>query len=754
MIGGKLTKYKKRSLLYFAIATAIATAVLIAALVLMGTIEQKLRQGAEQQVVTFTEQAAANVSYRVSVIQRTIGAFTVQSSNPEDVVPALKNMTDRFDFSRAAFATPDGQGIDNDGAPFSIADLPLEETAISQGTISFSESYEHQGRQMRLAQSPKYIQGELVGALYVEIPLSMFAMPQSIDMFDGRGYFLLFQGTTEEVLTIPSEDTKTPIEEGMSFYSFLNNATGKKESTSNAAAESEEVNALRGAVTSGEQTLVEMNVDGKRSYVSVSPVGMGSWYVCNVIPVSNVRAETSVVLVTFQVVFGIVLVCFLMVVALLFSSYRKRMRARSVATKSRLYKAMSDGLDMAVNLYCPSDGSVTPIVAKSAYILGYSLPEIMADKKVAEELSFSENGRALLNDLREGNLRELTVGEFSFKHSHTEKVCWISYSVSSLMYEEKQRYLVVFQDVTREKELQLSMKEAMVAAEAANRAKSEFLSRMSHEIRTPMNAIIGMLQIAKLHTDSADRTEESLKKIGAASNHLLNLINDVLDISKIESGKMVLTNAPFRLSILISNVLEVIRPQCEQKKQSFEIEMPQEDHVFVGDIFRLKQMLINLLINAVKYTPERGHIRFTMIIAKDSIATYRRITFIISDDGIGMTEEFKEILFEPFVMEGRTSAQGTGLGMPIVKNAVTTMGGNICVETEVDKGTTFTIDINLRAALDAEIQELVAAEQADEAWEHSLDQARKPAANNGVELPTITHGTIFGTDKRIALSCE
>ena len=137
-------------------------------------------------------------------------------------------------------------------------------------------------------------------------------------------------------------------------------------------------------------------------------------------------------------------------------------------------------------------------------------------------------------------------------HLQTGKVRWIAYSASPLSYEDKQRILVVLRDVTTEKELQLSMKDAMTAAEAANQAKSEFLSRMSHEIRTPMNAIIGMLQIAKLHTDDAERTEESLRKIGAASDHLLNLINDVLDISKIESGKMVLTSEPFRLSVLLA----------------------------------------------------------------------------------------------------------------------------------------------------------------------------------------------------------
>ena len=751
---------RHRQFAVYIVAALAAVVVLGASFGLVGYIDHKLKQGAEQQVVTFTQQTAGNVSDRVYVIQNTIGAFEVQSADPAAVVPALKSLRDRFGFVEVAFVGMDGKGYLSDGGPFSVDEMEQPETALSQGKESYSPTFTlEDGRGVRMAQRPLYLNGQQVGALYVQIPLSMFSMPRKLDMFDGRGYFMLFQKSTGEILVPPSEDTKTPIDEGMTVYSFLDQASNYEpvageSSLADSVARSlgndtESLSALADTVAAGETGLATGPVDGKESYVCVAPVAKGGWYVCNVIPVENVRAEASIVLTAFKVVFAVVVLCFVAVIALMFSAYRKRMLERNVAMKSRLYKALSDSLDMAVNLYCPADGTVTPIVAKAVHILGFTMPEIMADRRIADQLELSDEGVDLLDRLRNDAVDGLQQGEFSFVHVQTGKVRWISYSASPLDYEDKRRIMVVFRDVTVEKELQLSMKDAMTAAEAANQAKSEFLSRMSHEIRTPMNAIIGMLQIAKLHADDPERTAESLSKIGAASDHLLNLINDVLDISKIESGKMVLASEPFRLSVLMDRVAAVIRPQCEQKRQMLEVVKPPEDEVFVGDAERLRQLLINLLTNSVKYTPEGGHVRLEATVGTDSVVAYRCVAFVVADDGIGMTEEFQKHLFEPFAMESRSTSQGTGLGMPIVKNIVTMMGGDIHVRTAVDQGTTFTVAVSLRVAFEPERRALEEAEHAEASWDDEFDVSGRPRELPASSALDVAFDGLYGTKSRV-----
>lgn len=727
-----------RRLTFYVVAVLIVLAVVGVSFALMGYIDHKLRQGAEQQVITFTQQAAISVSDKISNAQNAIWAFEVQTADPTTLGSSLKGLRDRFGLAAAAFAGMDGVGLDANGNPFSVASLGHEETALSQGIASFSQTLVlEDGRSGRFAQRPLFIGDQQVGALYVQVPFDLFAMEQQLDMFDGRGYFLLFEGLSGEILVPPSGETTTPLSENETLYNFLQDASDVEVPPSQNIIDSplalasdtngNSIDSLKEAVASGQTGFIISPVDGKACYVCVVPVDQGGWYVCNVIPVENVRAESAVVLTAFRVVFSIVIICFVSVVALMFSTYRKRIRENNLTSKTRLYKAFSESLDLAVSLYCPSDATIVPIVAKVANIMGYTFPEIMSDYTLVEKLHLSKEGAVLFERLRAGEVSELIQGEFSVTHAKAGEQRWVSYSASPLFYEGKQRILVVFRDVTQEKKLQLSMKDAMIAAEVANKAKSEFLSRMSHEIRTPMNAIIGMLQIALLHIGDLQKTRESLKKIGASSNHLLNLINDVLDISKIESGKTVLNSEPFRLSGLVEHAVDFITPQCEQKRQILEVKLPEKDEVFVADAVRLRQLLVNLLSNAVKYTPEGGHIRLAVALCADTVAAYRCITFTVSDDGIGMAEEFKDRLFEPFVMEGRSNAQGTGLGMPIVKNIITMMGGDIHVDTALNKGTTFIVVLNLRVAFDPERRALEELEIVGTAWDRSLDVSGRSA---------------------------
>lgn len=268
-------------------------------------------------------------------------------------------------------------------------------------------------------------------------------------------------------------------------------------------------------------------------------------------------------------------------------------------------------------------------------------------------------------------------------------------------YPEKGIYMI--QDVTAERELERQKQEALRiafdSARCANEAKTSFLSSMSHDIRTPMNAIIGMTAIAGMHLDDSVRVKDCLNKIDISSKHLLALINEVLDMSKIESGKVELGNEKFKVSELLDNIMSMIRQQMKEKEQNIHVHIGQLTHEAVsGDPYRLQQIFMNLLSNAVKYTPEGGmiHMEFEEVeMLSIDAARYR---LVIEDNGIGMSEEFQKIMFEPFsrAEDTRTNqVHGTGLGMAIVRNLVRLMGGDISVESELNKGTRVTVELVL-----------------------------------------------------------
>lgn len=268
---------------------------------------------------------------------------------------------------------------------------------------------------------------------------------------------------------------------------------------------------------------------------------------------------------------------------------------------------------------------------------------------------------------------------------------------------------------TRQKELesQRALKDALDAATLANQAKTDFLSRMSHDIRTPMNAIIGMTAIAGAHIDDTERVKDSLAKISASSRHLLGIINDILDMSKIESGKASLNEEDFNLSELLTNLFDMIRPQVRERRHELKVHIHDIKHEdVVGDSLRIQQVFVNIMSNAIKYTPQGGIITVSVsekLIPKTGTACYE---FIFEDNGIGMPQEFLDRIFEPFerVEDLRTSKiQGTGLGMAITKNIVNMMGGQIQIESEVGKGSKFTVTIFLKLRDSVEMDTAVLA---------------------------------------------
>ncbi|MBR3019480.1 MAG: response regulator [Clostridia bacterium] len=253
-------------------------------------------------------------------------------------------------------------------------------------------------------------------------------------------------------------------------------------------------------------------------------------------------------------------------------------------------------------------------------------------------------------------------------------------------------------------------------AESANRAKSRFLSQMSHEIRTPMNAIIGLDSIALRDPDISPRTRDELEKIGASARHLLALINDILDMSRIESGRMELKEKEFSLREFLEQINIIINGQCEDKRLKYTCSViGTPDERFVGDDLKLKQVLINILGNSVKFTDSPGSVSFS-VEELDRQDRRCKMRFTITDTGIGMDKAFLSKLFEAFSQENDTSTNkygGSGLGMAITKRMVDMMGGEILVESEKGVGSNFTVTVPLRLSLTEEKPELSAEEPAE-----------------------------------------
>lgn len=256
------------------------------------------------------------------------------------------------------------------------------------------------------------------------------------------------------------------------------------------------------------------------------------------------------------------------------------------------------------------------------------------------------------------------------------------------------------EQVCRQREQTQALQDALMQAQHANQAKTTFLSNMSHDIRTPMNAIIGFATIAASHMERTEQVKDCLQKILSSSNHLLGLINDILDMSRIESGKLQIHNQECNIPELMHNLVNIVQPQVKAKQMEMFIdtfEVVNED--VIADPLKLNQIFINLMGNAVKYTPAGGTVSFRITQHTTFKHGWGDYVFTVKDNGIGMSKEFVKHIFEPFEREStatRSGIQGAGLGMPITKSIVDMMGGEITVESEVGKGSTFTVKLPLQ----------------------------------------------------------
>ncbi len=330
----------------------------------------------------------------------------------------------------------------------------------------------------------------------------------------------------------------------------------------------------------------------------------------------------------------------------------------------------------------------------NGYIETFVYPE---DKeKVAQELS-AENIRRRLQGERVFFLRYRRMGREGYEHTELKLV-----DVSE--GQDGSRGVLaarsVDADVRREMEQQELLKNALARVQHANDAKRIFLSNMSHDIRTPMNAIMGFSNIAADHLDDKERVRYCITKVLAASNHLQSLINDILDMSRIESGEMLLHENKCGLADVMHSLMSVIQPQIRSRQLRFFVETVDihNEEVYI-DAMKINQVLINILGNAIKFTQPGGDIYFTIIQSPCAKEGWAKYSFIVRDTGIGMSKEFQKHVFELFERETTSTlsqTEGTGLGLSITKSIVDAMGGSILVESVQGQGSTFTVELMLR----------------------------------------------------------
>ncbi len=295
--------------------------------------------------------------------------------------------------------------------------------------------------------------------------------------------------------------------------------------------------------------------------------------------------------------------------------------------------------------------------------------------------------------------------------------------------------------VRKENENQLILKDALLSAERANDAKSDFLSRMSHDIRTPMNAIIGMTTIAMAQIDDKEKVKECLTKIGMSSKFLLSLVNDILDLSKIESGKMSINKQMFSMRELLDSLLNSATSLTNDKHQSFHYNIDEElSEFYKGDRLRIEQIFLNLISNAYKFTPENGEIRFDVEVSKRT-EDREVLKFTVEDNGIGIAEEFLEKLFEPFEQDkGMYNRKGSGLGLAIVQNLLHLMDGIIRVYSKPGEGSRFIIELPLERPMQEELSQRTADDVLDDTMNQIAVTTNRQLHNKGTSQEIMFQG--------------
>ena len=461
--------------------------------------------------------------------------------------------------------------------------------------------------------------------------------------------------------------------------------------------------ALSDAFAQGSSGNMRVTLGDTSYYLVYEGTAVQSWTMLGLVPVRVVNASLDKLWSrTAQIVAGITVGMAVLVILLIVRRSHTTLRRKNteISYRDELFKKLSLNVDDVFLMLDAETAKVDYVSPNIERLLGIPWKEVRQDARVLAALhpkDSPDRDKNYLEGLLSGQQREW---DDEYVHLETGERRWFHIVAMGSEVEGRTKHILVISDRTADKQVNQALSDAVAAAETANRAKSTFLSNMSHDIRTPMNAIIGFTTLAISNIDDKNRVKDYLSKTLASSNHLLSLINDVLDMSRIESGKLHLEEVEVNLSDVLHDLKTIVSGQIYAKQLELYMDaMDVTDEGVYCDKTRLNQILLNLLSNAIKFTPAGGTVSVRVRQLAGKVRGCGQYEFRIKDNGIGMSQEFAQKIFEPFERE-RTSTvsriQGTGLGMAITKNIVDMMGGTIKVQTAQGKGSEFIICLPMR----------------------------------------------------------
>ena len=678
----------KNRILAVLAALLLGVGILTSFVVFTDFMEQTIYEESTAHLTEIYHQANQTLYNKVSFnwgVMRMWTPYLERSQSDADVCSFLAQAKEEYQFTDFFFVSRDGSYITLDGEQ-GYLDLgrTLSQLILEQQPIVANSVVPDKPEIMVFAvpTAKGSYQGFAYEAIAVTYNNKDLVDSLKISAFEGHGSTFAVLPDGRVVLDSSSADMR-----GVhNILAMLKNSAGFTD---------EQITALQKAFAAGKSGNLEFSIHGVGYYMVYGSASFQNWTVLGIAPKSIVNSNMNrLQYTTMAVMSGIVGMLAVTVLLLMVQSNRQKLRKKDqqLLAREELFSSLSRNVDDVFLMIDTSTGKVEYISPNVRRILGISPEAVQEDFHVLCSAE-GDNCTSRLDGLMQMEQGTQQEWDREFIHQETGEPHYIHVTGFINEVQGAKRCIVDLSDRTGEHQTTLAVEAALEIAEKASQAKTDFLSNMSHDIRTPMNAIVGLTTLMENELDQPEKLAEHLHKLESSGQLLLGIINNILDMSRIESGKTTLSVEPMHLSQQLDQLSTMIRAQASEKAQTFTVSTHLRHENLLADPTRLNQVLMNILSNAVKYTPCGGHIRFEVeeLPRNEHYAKYR---FVVQDDGIGMSEAYQKTLFDPFTREersGTNKVQGTGLGMAITKNIVDLMGGSISVESATGKGTRFEV---------------------------------------------------------------